>query len=72
MDSTANILGTVLAISVADRIINSRYFNNYKYKLYGHYPTKAKASAAAKARRDKGYSARVRKESKGYSVWVRR
>ena len=72
MDSTGNILGTVLAIGVADRIINSRHFNNYKYKLYGHYPTKNKASTAAKARRDKGYSARVRKENKGYSVWVRR
>ena len=72
MGSTANLFGTVLAIGVADRIINSRRFNNYEYKLYGHYPTKAKASAAARARRDKGYSARVRKESKGYSVWVRR
>ena len=72
MGSTANLFGTVLAIGVADRIINSRRFNNYEYKLYGHYPTKAKASAAARARRDKGYSARVRKENKGYSVWVRK
>jgi len=71
MSNMTDLVGTVVVLGVADRMINKKRYNGKEYKLYSRYPTKAKASAAAKDRRDKGYSARVRKESKGYSVYYR-
>jgi len=78
MSNLTDMVGTVVVLGVADSIINKRRrparskSAKSEYKLYSRYPTKAKASAVAMARRGKGYLASVRKENKGYSVWVRR
>ena len=71
IDNLTGLIGTVAVLGMVDHLINKRSYNNKTYKLLGWYSTKAKATTAANSKRNKGYSTRTRKESKGYSVYYR-
>ena len=71
IDNLTSLVGTVAVLGMVDHLINKRSYNNKTYKLLGWYSTKVKATTAANGKKNKGYSARVRKESKGYSVYYR-